>query len=79
MFLTHSRPILRQPSTANIHQINLYQHTNFMYTFKKTLMSEYLIVEVFKNSFEKKKKKIEFNRFSLISTKYSISVRVPKI
>lgn len=58
MFLTHSRPILRQPSTANIHQINLYQHTNFMYTFKKTLMSEYLIVEVFKNSFEKKKKKL---------------------
>ena len=29
-----------------------------MYTFKKTLMSEYLIVEVFKNSFEKKKKKL---------------------
>ena len=44
-------------------------------------MSEYLIVKVFKKSFKKKKKKkkIEFNRFSLISTKYSISVRVPKI
>ena len=39
-------------------------------------MSEYLI---FKYLIIVLKKKIEFNRFSLISIKYSISVRVPKM
>ena len=33
--LTHSRPLLRSLNALNIYQINLYQHANFMYKFKK--------------------------------------------
>ena len=60
MFLTHSRPILRQLNTVNIYQINLYQHTNFMYTFKKTLMSEYLIFKYLIIVLKKKLNSIDF-------------------
>ena len=42
--LTHSRPLLRSLNALNIYQINIYQHANFMYKFKHSQTSTYLIM-----------------------------------
>ena len=81
--LTHSRPLLRSLSAFNIYQINIYQHANFMYKFKHSQTPS-----IFNNVFEKPDHKYptqfsEINykqkKFYLTSSKYSISVRGPKI
>ena len=41
--LTHFRPLLRSSNALSIDQINLYQHANFMYKFKKIRRQKYLI------------------------------------
>ena len=81
--LTHSRSLLRSLNALNIYEINIYQHANFMYKFKHSQTPS-----IFNNVFEKPDHKYatqfsEINykqkKFSLTSSKYSISVRVSKI
>ena len=81
--LTHSRPLLRSLNALNIYQINLYQHANFMYKFQKCQASK-----IFDMAFEKPTHKyptqfpetnFKYKKYSLTSTKHSISVRGPKI
>ena len=81
--LTHSRPLLRSLNALNIYQINLYQHANFMYKFQKCQAPK-----IFNMAFEKPTHKyhtlfsetnIKYKKYSLTSTKHSISVRGPKI
>ena len=81
--LTHSRPLLRSLNALNVYQINLYQHANFMYKFKNNQTPK-----VFDDMFEKPSHKYPtrssevsytYKKFSLNSSKYSISIRGPKI
>ena len=81
--LTHSRPLLRSLNALNIYQINLYQHANFMYKFQKCQAPK-----IFNMAFEKPTHKyptqfsetnFKYKKYSLTSTKHSISVRGPKI
>ena len=81
--LTHSRPLLRSLNALNIYQINIYEHANFMYKFKHSQTPS-----IFKNVFEKPDHKYltqfsEINykqkKFSLTSSKCSVSVGGPKI
>ena len=76
--LTHSRPLC-----SMLYQINLYQHANFMYKFQK-----YQAPKIFNMAFEKRTHKyptqfsetnFKYKKYSLTSTKHSISVRGPKI
>ena len=66
-----------------MYQINLYHHANFMYKFKNNQAPK-----VFNNVIEKPSHKYptlfseviyKHKKFSLNSTKYSISIRGPKI
>ena len=81
--LTHFRPLLRSLNALNIFQINLYQHANFMYKFKK-----HRAPKIFNMSFEKPTHKypgqsseinFKYIKYSFTSTKHSISVRGTKI
>ena len=76
--LTHSRPLLRSLNALNIYQINLCQHTNLMYIFKKCQAPK-----IFNMTFEKPTHKcptqFKYKKYSLTSTKHSISVSGPKI
>ena len=80
---THSRPLLRSLNAFNIYQINLYQHVNFKYKFLKSQ-----VPKIFNMAFEKPTHKyptqfsetnFKYKKYSLTSTKYSISVRGRKI
>ena len=76
--LTHSRPLLRSLNALNIYQINLCQHGNLMYKFKKCQAPK-----IFNMTFEKPTHKyptqFKYKKYSLTSTKHSISVSGPKI
>ena len=81
--LTHSRPLLRLLNALNIYQINLHQHPNFMYKFQKTQAPK-----IFNMAFEKPTHKyptqfsetiFKYRKYSLTSTKHSISVRGSKL
>ena len=81
--LTDSRPLLRSLNALNIYQINLYQHANFMYKFKKCQAPK-LFNMAFEKSTDKYPTQFSENNFkckkySLTSTKHSISVRGPNI
>ena len=80
--LTHSRPLLRSLNALNIYQINLHQQANFMYKFQK-----YWAPKIFNMASEKptykyptqfSETKFKYKKYSLTSTKHSISVRGPK-
>ena len=81
--LTHSSPLLRSLNGLNIYQINLYQHAKLMYKFQKNQAPK-----IFNIAFEKPTHKyptqfsetnLKYKKYSLTSTKHSISVRGPKI
>ena len=80
--LTHSRPLLRSLNALNVYQMNLYQHANFMYKFKKNQAQK-----IFNMAFKKLTHKypsqfletnFKYKKYSLTSTKHSVSVRGPK-
>ena len=81
--LTYYHPLLRSLNSLNIFQINLYQHLVFKYKSSK-YKDPLTFNEIIKKPFRKYRTKFSENCFSLIaislmSTKYSISFRSPKI
>ena len=70
-------------NALNVYQINLYQHLNFIYKFKKKQTPKIFndIIDTPVHQYPTKFSKANFSvkRFALRSTKYSISVRGPKI
>ena len=81
--LSHSRPLLRSLSALNVYQINLYQHLNFMHKFKNKqtpkIFNDIIDTPVLQYPTKFSKANFSVKRFTLRSTKYSISVRGPKI
>ena len=81
--LSHSRFLLRSLNTLNVHQINFYQHLSFMYKFKNKQTPKTFndIIDAPVHQYPAKFSKANFSvkQFALRSTKYSISVRGPKI
>ena len=81
--LSHSRLLLQSLNALNVYQINLYQHLNFMYKFKNKQTPKIFndIIDTPVHQYPTKFSKANFSvkRFALRSTKYSISVRGPKI
>ena len=81
--LTHCRPLLRSLNALNIYQINLYQHTNVMYKFQKYQTPKILNIPLEKPTHKYptqfSEANFKYKKFSLTSTKHSISVRGPKI
>ena len=81
--LTHSRPLLRSLNALSIYQKNLYQHANFMYKFQK-YQAPKIFDMVFENTNHKyptqlSETNFKYKKYSLTSTKRSVSVRGPKI
>ena len=80
--LSHSRLLLRSLNALNVYQINLYQHLN-MYKFKNKQTPKIFndIIDTLVHQYPTKFSKANFSikRFALRRTKYSISVRGPKI
>ena len=81
--LTHSRPLFENLNTLTVYQINIYQHLNFMHKFINNK-----IPSIFSYFIKKPNHKYPTNfsqssfylkRYSLNSTKYSISIRGPKL
>ena len=81
--LIYSRPLLRSINALNIYQINLYQHLNFMYKLKNKKTPKIFndIIDTPVHQYPTKVFKANFSvkRFAFRSTKYSNSVRGPKI
>ena len=81
--LCHSRPLLKNLNALNVYQINLYQNLNFMHRIK---MGN--IPEVFHETIKKPNHKYpttfsnlnySIKKYSLKSTKYSVSYRGPTL
>ena len=81
--LCHSRPLLRSLNALNVYQINLYQHLNFIHKFKKKqtpkIFNDIIDAPVHQYPIKFSTENFSVKRFALRSTKYSISVRGPKI
>ena len=81
--LCHLRPLLKNLNASNVYQINLYQNLNFMHRIK---MGN--IPEVFHETIKKPNHKYpttfsnlnySIKKYSLKSTKYSVSYRGPTL
>ena len=79
--LCHSRPLLKDPNALNVYQINLYQNLNFI---DRINMGN--IPEVFHETIKKPNQEYSATfsnlnyrnkKYSLKSTKYSVSYREP--
>ena len=81
--LSHSRSLLRSLNALNVYQINLYQHLNFIYKFKNKqtpkIFNNIIDTPVHQYPTKFSEAKFSVKRFALRSTKYSVSVRGPKI
>ena len=81
--LSQSRPLLHSLNALNVYQINLHLHLNFMYKFKNTQTPKIFndIIDTLVHQYPAKfsKANLSKKRLALRSTKYSISVRGPKI
>ena len=81
--LGHSGPLLQSLNALNVYQINLYQHLNFMYKFnnKQTPRIFHDLIEKPAHQYPSQFLKTDFSlkKFSLSTTKYSISYGGPKI
>ena len=81
--LSHSRPLLQSFNVLNVYQINLDQHLNFIYKFKNKqtpkVFNDIIDTPVYQYITKFSKANFSVKWFVLRSTKYSISVRRPKI
>ena len=81
--LTHSKPIFENLNALNVYQINIYQHLNSMHKFINNQ-----IPSIFSDPIKRSDHKYPTNfsqsssylkRYPLNSTKYSLSIRGPKL
>ena len=81
--LTHSKPLFENLNALNVYQINIYQHLNFKDKFIKNQIPS-IFSDVIKRPNHKypttfSQSIFYLKRYSLHSTKYSISIRGPKL
>ena len=81
--LTHSKPLFKNLNALNVYQINIYQHLNFLHKFINnqipSLFSDFIKIPNHKYSSNFSQSSFYLKRYSLNSTKYSISIRGPKL
>ena len=81
--LSHSSPLLRSLNALNVNQINLYQYINFTYKSKNKYTPR-IFNDIIKKPIQQyqtqfSKDNFRVKKFSLRSTKYSVSIRGSKI
>ena len=81
--LTHSKPLFENLNILNIYQINIYQHLKFMHKFINnqipSIFSDFIKRPNHKYPTNFSQSRFYLKRYSLNSTKYSISIRGPKL
>ena len=81
--LTHSKPLFENLSALNVYQINIYQHLNFMHKFINnqipSIFSDLIKILDHKYPTNFSQSRFYLKRYSLNSTKCSISIRGPKL
>ena len=81
--LTHSKPLFKNLNALNVYQINIYQHLNFMHKFINnqipSIFSDFIKRPNHKYPTNFSQSRFYLKRYSLNSTKYSISIRGPKL
>ena len=81
--LTHSKPIFKNLNVLNVYQINIQQHLNFMHKFINnqipSVFSDFIKRPNHKYPTNFSQSRFYLKRYSLNSTKYSISIRGPKL
>ena len=80
--LTHSKPLFKNLNALNVYQINIYQHLNFMHKFMNnqipSIFSDFIKRPNHKYPTNFSQSRFYLKRYSLNSTKYSVSIRGPK-
>ena len=81
--LTHSKPLFENLNALNVYQINIYQHLNFMQKCINNHIQS-IFSDLIKRSYHKyptnfSQLSFYLKRYSLNSTKYSISIHGPKL
>ena len=81
--LNHSKPLFKNLNALNIYQINIYQHLNYMHKFTNnqipSIFSDFIKRPNHKYPTNFSQSSFYLKRYSLNSTKYSISIRGPKL
>ena len=81
--LTHSKPIFKNLNVLNVYQINIYQHLNFMHKFINnqipSIFSDFIKRLNHKYPTNFSQSHFYLKKYSLNCTKYSISIRGPKL
>ena len=81
--LTHSKSLFKNLNALNVYQINIYQHLNFMHKSINNQISS-IFSDFIKRPYHKyptnfSQSRFYLKRYSSNSTKYSISIRGPKL
>ena len=81
--LTHSKPLFKNLNALDVYQINIYQHLNFLHKFINnqipSIFSDFISRSNHKYPTNFSQSSFYLKRYSLNSTKYSISIRGPKL
>ena len=81
--LTHAKPLFENLNALNVYQINIYQQLNFMHKFINnqipSIFSDFIKIPDRKHPTNFPQSSFYLIRYSLNSTKYSISIRGPKL
>ena len=81
--LTHSKLLFENLNAFNVYQINIYKHLNFMHKFINnqipSIFSDFIKRPNHKYPTNFSQSRFYLKRYSLNSTKYSISIRGPKL
>ena len=81
--LTHSMPLFKILNALNVYQINIYQHLNYMHKFVNnqipSIFSDFIKIPNHKYHTNFSQSSFYLKSYSLNSTKYSISIRGPKL
>ena len=81
--LTHSKPLFENLNALNVYQISICQHLNFMHKFISnqipSIFSDIIKRPDYKYPTNFSQSGSYLKRYSLKSTKYSISIRGPKL
>ena len=81
--LTHSKSLFENLNALNVYQINIYQHLNFMHKFINnqipSIFSDLINRQDHKYPTNFSQPSFYLKRYSLNSTKYSISIPGPKL
>ena len=81
--LTHSKPLFKNLNALNVYQVNIHQHLNFMHKFINnqipSIFSDFIKRPNHKYPTNCSQSSFYVKRYSLNSTKYSVSIGGPTL